>query len=163
MIIANWLRRIVFPVASILFSVTPNAHGFFEPVGVKVTFCVLAATPEKYDNQLVTITARYESDGVEREGLSDSACKESGLELIFSRETKGRNKLQTPLRGGYPGTLDKTVVRTFTGIFHWRPQEHPPRSLQVRLVKDISVAPQAGRSPSVLSHEAAHAQSKLTP
>jgi hypothetical protein len=103
-----------------------------------VSLCDVARNTERYDNQEITVTAQYESDGVEREILSDAACKESGFALEILRDTKGKNELRVALHGGYPGTLDKTVVGTFTGVFHWVPDGHPPRVLRVRSMKDFS-------------------------
>ena len=105
----------------------------------KVSFCDVARNAERYDNQEITVTAQYESDGVEREGLSDPGCKESGFALEILRDTKGKDQLRAALHGGYPGTLDKTLVGTFTGVFHWVPDGHPPGVLRVRSMKDFSV------------------------
>jgi hypothetical protein len=45
------------------------------------------------------------------------------------------------MRGGYPGSLDKTVWGTFTGVFHWKSDGHPAGTLDVQLIRDISVTP----------------------
>ncbi len=74
-----------------------------------------------------------------REGLSDSTCRESGVALEIVRDAKGMDQLRAALHGGYPGTLDKTVIGTFNGIFHWLPENHPPRVLSVRSMQGFSV------------------------
>jgi hypothetical protein len=109
--------------------------------GSKLTICNVAQNPERYNNQEITVTAHYESDGVEREGLSDPACKESGIGLLTLHDTKGKDQLRTALYGGYPGTLDKIVVGTFTGVFHWEPKAHPPRVMSVRIMQGFTVHP----------------------
>jgi len=106
---------------------------------ITVTLCAVAANPESFDNRLVTISAHYESDGMEREGLSDPACGEAGTELRMFSNTRGTKKLRLALRGGYPGTLDKTVEGTFTGVFHWNPEGHPPRSIDVQSIENVTV------------------------
>jgi hypothetical protein len=131
---------ILFLPASLLsFFAIPHASA---QAGLnKVSFCDVARNPERYNNQEITVTAQYDSDGMEREGLSDPACKESGFSLEMLRETKGKDQLRIALHGGYPGTLDKTVSGTFTGVFHWMPKEHPPRVLTVRRMEGFSVHP----------------------
>jgi hypothetical protein len=119
-----------------------------------VTLCAVAATPEKFNNQLVTISAHYESDGMEREGLSDPSCREAGTELRILPNTRGAKKLRLALRGGYPGTLDKTVEGTFTGVFHWNPEKHPPRSIDVQFIENVTVE---RKSPPSTSPNSQHA------
>jgi hypothetical protein len=111
------------------------------PASVKTTLCSIAADPGKYDDQLVRITARYESDGQDREGLFDTACRESGVGLRFSARTKGTKKLQAAVRWGNPGTFDKKVIGTFVGVFHLEPDSHPTRWLDVLRIESISVKP----------------------
>jgi hypothetical protein len=129
---------ILFLPASLLsLLAVPNASA--QTAVNKVSFCDVARNPERYNNQEITVTAQYDSDGVEREGLSDPACKESGFALEMLRETKGKDQLRAALHGGYPGTLDKSVSGTFTGVFHWMPKAHPPRVLTVRSMEGFSV------------------------
>jgi hypothetical protein len=108
-----------------------------------VTVCQLAEDPQRYDNQPISIRAQYDSDGIEREGLSDPLCPETGLALEIGHSTKGRDKLQAAMRGGYPGTLDKTVIGTFTGVFHWHPNDHPPRVMAVLKMEHFTVSRKA--------------------
>jgi hypothetical protein len=123
---------------SLLISVAvPNVSA--QAVMNKVSFCDVARNPDRYNNREITVTAQYVSDGVEREGLSDPACPESGFALEMLRDTKGKDQLRAALHGGYPGTLDKTVSGTFTGIFHWVPEGHPPRVLTLRSMEGFSV------------------------
>lgn len=132
----RWFGRMIILAAALIAAcggVSAQSNGLI------VSLCALAAAPEKFNDQLVTISAQYESDGTEREGLSDPSCREAGTELRMLRSTRGTKKLRLALRGGYPGTLDKTVKGTFTGVFHWNPENHPPRSLDVQGIENVRV------------------------
>lgn len=140
----------------------PVGKSFARAQAVSTDICVLAADPQRFNNVLVTVTAQYESDGIEREGLRDPRCEESGLKLLVPQHAKGAAKLRAALRGGYPGTLDKTIIGTFTGVFQWNPQEHPPRILDVHSMREITVRSRpfslSPKPPSadILSHESGH-------
>jgi hypothetical protein len=108
--IYHLIRQATVGVTFLCLPFRPIAHASPQSTGMKVTLCVLASNPEKYDNRYVTITAYYESDGVEREGLSDPSCNEAGLELLLSHRRKGQGQLQDALRGGHPGTLDNVIM-----------------------------------------------------
>ena len=60
-------------------------------------------------------------------------CKISAKPLA---EKSWRKKI---LHGGYPGTVDKVVTGTFSGVFHWNPENHPPRSFDVQLIENVAV------------------------
>ncbi|MGA9529777.1 MAG: hypothetical protein WBS24_16820 [Terriglobales bacterium] len=132
-------RRLILLLPSSLLSFLAVPNMSAQAVVNKVGFCDVARNPELYDNREITVTAQYDSDGVEREGLSDPACKESGFALQMLHHTEGKDQLRAVLHGGYPGTLDKTVSGTFTGVFHWMPKEHPTRVLTVRSMEGFSV------------------------
>lgn len=135
--IVSRLLILFFSLSLLSFVAVPNVPA--QAAVNKVSFCDVARNPERYNNQEITVTAQYMSDGVEREGLSDPACNESGFALEMLRDTKGKDQLRAALHGGYPGTLDKTVSGTFTGVFHWVPEGHPPRVLTVRRMEGFSV------------------------
>jgi len=105
----------------------------------KTSLCDVARNPERYDNQEVSLKAQYESDGMEWEGLTDSACEELGIALQMRRDTQGKDLLRAALSSGRPGTLDKIVIGTFTGVFHWAPGAHPSRTLSVQSMRGFSV------------------------
>ena len=121
----------------------PNALPH-EQKAVDVQLCALGRNPKRYNNQYVSVTAQYDSDGTEREGLSDAACKESGIALLIPRDAEGVDELRRVLHGGYPGTMDKIITGTFIGVFHWDPQGHPPRVLNVHAMRDFTVRSKAG-------------------
>jgi hypothetical protein len=128
---------LLLPVSFLSFLPAPNV--FAQEAVAKVNFCDVARNPERHNNEEITVIAQYESDGVEREGLSDPACKELGFALEMLRDTKGKDQLRATLHSGYPGTLDKVVTGTFTGVFHWVPKGHPPRVLTVRSMEGFCV------------------------
>jgi hypothetical protein len=88
---------------------------------------------------LISVSGQYRSDGVEREGLFDSSCKDIGIGLVIPANAEGKEKLQDALRGGAPGTLDKVIMGIFVGVFHWNANGHPPRSLIVRRMDSFTV------------------------
>jgi hypothetical protein len=135
-----WLTVCLTPSAS---ASTRLVFGNGQSTTPTVTVCDVAKDPQRYDNLQISIRAQYDSDGIEREGLSDPLCPEAGLALEIGHSTKGRDKLQTAMRGGYPGTLDKTVVGTFMGVFHWRPNGHPPRVMTVLKMDNFTVSHKA--------------------
>jgi hypothetical protein len=104
---------------------------------VNVTLCAVRVSPEKFNNRLVTISAQYESDGMEREGLSDASC--GGIALRIPSNARGTEQLRLALRRGYAGTVDKKVKGTFTGFFRWNPDNHPPGSLDVQSIDNVTV------------------------
>jgi hypothetical protein len=151
------LSRQITRIVLLAVGLITSSKAIFGQSG-SVTVSMVAATPEKFDNQLITISAHYESDGMEREGLSDPSCKEAGTELRMLPNTRGTKKLHQALRGGYPGTLDKTVEGTFTGVFHWDPANHPPRSMEVQSIKNVTVERKQTSiaSPGSTEHESGH-------
>jgi len=112
------------------------AHG--QDVPLRVTLCELGRSPTKFNGQLVSVFGQYESDGIEREGLSDPTCKKFGLALVIGRGCVGKESLDAALRGGRPGTLDKTVRATFIGVFRLKSNAHPPRQLEVQSIEDVA-------------------------
>lgn len=139
-----------------------------EQTYIKVTLCEVGSSPGKYDNHLISVKAQYDSDGMEWEGLSDANCSNRGMALQILGKAVGKNALERALHGGYPGTVDKVVTGTFSGIFHWNPENHRPRMLEVQRIEDIVAkhtgSPQTtGTQPSTQSppggtslHESGH-------
>ena len=134
----GWVIRFVVLAWCLLFS-REGAAG--TSVGAAMSLCAVAAAPNKYNNRLIAISARYESDGTHVEWLSDSACTGAGLELHMQAKTKGTEKLRLALRGGYPGTLDKRITGTFVGILHWDTYDALARSLDVQSIESVTVEP----------------------
>lgn len=132
------LRSLVVPVLIATISSFMPKVGHTEVRPKTVTVCSLAA-PEQFDGVLISVTGQYRSDGIEHEGLFDSSCKDIGIALIIPSSAKGKKQLQDALRGGSPGTLDKTIVGTFVGVFHWNANGHPPRSLSVSTMGPFKV------------------------
>jgi len=133
------LRHLAFCLATSVYFLLSIPTASAQTTRSAVSLCDVVKNPERYDNEEITVAAQYDSDGVEREGLSDPTCKESGIALLMLHETKGRDQLRAALHGGYPGTLDKTVTGTFIGVFHWDPKGHPPGVMNVRSMQDFTV------------------------
>jgi hypothetical protein len=104
-----------------------------------VTVCSLVTAPKQFNGILISVSGQYRSDGIEREGLFDSSCKDAGIGLIIPANAIGKEKLQAALSSGAPGTLDKVITGTFVGVFYWNADGHPPRSLIVQRMSSITV------------------------
>ena len=131
------LRALVLTAA--IFALFMPTIGHAEVRAKTVTVCSLAAAPQRFDGMLISVNGQYRSDGIEREGLFDSSCKDAGIGLVIPASAKGKEELQSALRGGAPGTLDKVIMGTFVGVFHWNANDHPPRSLNVRRMGSFTV------------------------
>ena len=125
-----------------------------QPAVLEVSACEAGTSPAKFNNHLISISALYESDGMDSEGISDPRCPGAGTELRIPSTAEGIEKLREALRGGYPGTIDKTIRAKFTGVFHWNPREHPERTLDVRKIEDVTV--ERKKRPSASSDVRAH-------
>ncbi len=107
---------------------------------VKTTVCEISADPNRFAGKIVVFASRFESDGMERSVLTDSACTDVGLSVSTPEHFRGEDQLKKALSLGRPGTLDKTITGTFTGRFLWRPTKTPKRVLTLTEVRDLSSA-----------------------
>ena len=108
--------------------------------------CELTAHPEAFDGKLVRVRAEFMSDGIERSVLIEHECPGAGILPGEDEHVKGGKSLDEALATGHPGTLDKSIVATFTGRFHYaakpemcmfRSKELCRRSLQISEISDL--------------------------
>jgi len=110
---------------------------------VPTTVCDVVADPKKYDDKLIVVTARVESDGLEGSWLAGDSCDGKGIVLgrvSSPREQSGIDDLETAIYSGQPGTVDKEITATFVGTFRWRPGGDPLQSLTVSRVSDVRMS-----------------------
>ncbi len=112
---------------------------------IEVTVCKLMAIPQDFDGKLVRFKANFESDGIERSLLLDETCQGGILPYVPSG-TPGEGAFNDAIYTGHPGTLDKTITATFTGVFHYvsnpemcnyMSKEMCRRSITVTRIKDL--------------------------
>jgi hypothetical protein len=111
------------------------------PAAIKVSLCAVATDPQQYNDKVISVQGQYETDGIEHEALFDHDCNNTGFGLIVSGRAQGVEELRTALQGGRRGTRDKIINGTFTGVFQWKPKDHPSLILNVDRLQDITVAP----------------------
>jgi hypothetical protein len=112
--------------------VTTTTNASYEPM--HVTVCELGAHPARYDGKRVELTALVESDGIEHTTLTDDACHDTGV-----APSRLSAELQQAIYSGRPGTIDKRIMASFGGVFHWYPKRIPVRVLTVERVSDVHV------------------------
>jgi len=122
-----------------------------EAIEGKLTICSVGRNPEQYDNQVITVSARVQSDGMHGSQIYDESCAEFGIGLFIPEKLKAKGNLATALsRCPRRGTRGKVVFGTFTGIFQLKPGGYPPRILIVQRMQDITCTleqPSAASSP----------------
>jgi hypothetical protein len=119
-----------------------------EEISIVVSVCQLSANPSAYNGKGVTTRAEFESDGIERSLLVDEKCPSGAILPYESDGALGVESLDEAIATGNPGTLDKKIVATFTGHFHF---SHKPemcmqmnreicqRSLEITAIRDLIV------------------------
>jgi hypothetical protein len=111
---------------------------------LSMTVCAAIASPATFNGHIVQITATVESDGLHGSWLSDPSC--NGAIVIGWPEAARKNPRIEQLRSVLfrsvpPGTLDKDVRATLTGVYRWRADARPPRVIDITDVRDLSVRP----------------------
>lgn len=107
---------------------------------IMTTLCSMIDNPRKYDRMLVQFSAHYESDGIEHSILVDEAKCNWGIAPEFPEHLAGREELEKAIFLDHPGTYDKVISATWTGIFRYHPREVPRWVLQLRRMDDFKFA-----------------------
>ena len=108
---------------------------------IVTTLCEVVAHPEKFANKRVTFKASFESDGLDHSILNHSGCK-LGIVPYPAADGKSRPDVEAfdkAIEEGAPGTTDKTVAATFTGLFLWK--QPSKRILKIEGVSELRVSP----------------------
>lgn len=108
---------------------------------MKVSLCDVVKSMKQYNGKLIAVPAQYDSDGFENSGLSNPACRDTGLALSLQYSTKGVESLLAALHHGTPGTVDKLITATFIGVFHYDPKDSPYGMVIVQEIQDVTVRP----------------------
>jgi predicted Zn-dependent protease len=112
------------------------------------TVCDLVANPRYFNGRLVKIRAHYESDGIGLRLLTDPRCP-GGIVPSGQDSPAVGGDLLAALRRGCAATTDKQVTATWSGQFHWEPENQPgtgkaPRWVDVQKIEDLEVKPLPG-------------------
>jgi hypothetical protein len=132
---SNRLRRLLFGLGIIACSL-PSLAGAGSRA-IKATVCAICADPKTFTGRVVSISGEYESDGIEREVVTDPECHDMGIAIMTPRHFKGEAEFFESVQQGSP--LDKKVTGTFIGRFIWHPQVVPKRILELTEVRNFSV------------------------
>lgn len=109
---------------------------------IEVTLCNITRQLSRFSGKRVRFHATVISDGLEHTVLVDRGCK---LGIIPRIPDQFANKddiraFERSLDNGAPGTFDKTVTATFTGLFSLQSRK---RVLEVEEVHDLKITPVA--------------------
>ncbi len=105
---------------------------------IDTTLCAIIANPKHFDHKLVRFSAHYESDGMEHSALVDEAHCKWGIAPHFPEQLKGGDQLDRALWMDHPGTDDKIISATWTGVFRYHPGQIPSRTLNIRAMTDFA-------------------------
>ena len=78
------------------------------------------------------------SDGIEMNVLIDDHCVGTGIAVSTPESFEGQTELTNAFGVGRPGSLDKSVNRTFVGVFKWQPKSMPNRIIVLKEVRDLT-------------------------
>jgi hypothetical protein len=103
------------------------------------TLCSIIDNPRKYEGRLVRFTAHYESDGFEHSILVDETKCKWGIAPQFPEHLRGEEELEKAIFVDHPGTSDKVISATWTGVFRYHPGQIPRWVLQLRRMDDFKL------------------------
>jgi hypothetical protein len=126
-----------------------------EPVTVDTSLCAILSAPASFDGKKVRIRSRLESDATHFTVLSDPSCKGRGIVLragAAKDDARVRALMDAVIhKAEHPGTLDKEVTATFTGVFRWRKAERPALRLELLDVTGVVIEPRSNSPFAALS------------
>lgn len=105
---------------------------------IQATVCEIVKTPAKFDHKFVSISARYDGDGIEHVFLADEACNGYGIEPNWVKRIDGEDELDAAFKKDHWGFRGKVIRATFVGRFRWRPSLRPSRMLIVQRILGVS-------------------------
>jgi len=127
---------------------SPPRPSIPKPEGpLKITVCEAVLRCSDLDGKQVRIRAEIQSDGLENSALVEPKCSQ-GIEP-WTAEGVEQNPdmmaLDAALAKGHPGTRDKRVVATFTGLFKCQSNNssRQKRILQIEKVEGLVVTPRS--------------------
>lgn len=133
------------PPLVLLLSACWNLSGAPQPASeapIESTLCNIIRQASRFSGKRVRFHATVMTDGYEHTVLVDRACKQGIIPRIpdeFASKDDIR-AFESALDGGTPGTSDKTVTATFTGLFGVQSRK---RVLEVEEVRDLKITPVA--------------------
>lgn len=139
----------------------PPRHGLAQSDSLRTSFCEVRQHPERFIGKRVSFHARVLSDGIERTVLVnevENVCQGGIVPITDAASAASKvadEKLVDALSTGGPGTLDKEITATFTGLLSMgEPEQYmlaPGRKipvLTVEAVENIRIQPKPeGKAP----------------
>lgn len=127
-----------------------------EPAVVDTSLCAIVSAPASFDGRTVRIRSRLESDATHSTVLSDAACRGIGIGVTSADDEENPRLREltdaiSARKGGRPGTLDKEITGTFTGVFEWHESERWPRRIRLLDVTHLEIKPRADSPFAALS------------
>lgn len=107
--------------------------------GEATTVCALAESPKRFDGHTVRLHAYYENDGRGHAVLMERGCLSVAMTVEIPDGRPGAAELKQAVNQGWVGTIDKTIMATFVGVFQFHPDAYPARKLVVNEVREIDV------------------------
>ena len=115
-----------------------------DDTALATTVCAVVSSPARFNGRTVRITAPIQSDGLHGSWLADRSC-DGGIVILWPESARKNPRVEqlrsTVFRSVPPGTLDKDVRATLTGVFRSRADARPPRAIEIVDVQDLSVRP----------------------
>jgi hypothetical protein len=105
---------------------------------LRTTLCSIVKSPAKFDHKLVSFTAQYDGDGIERVVLIDKACGGLGIDPWYTpNSVRGMEALDSAIRQDHWGFRGKVITATFIGRFRLHDGRRPARILMLHEVRDV--------------------------
>jgi hypothetical protein len=142
--------KIVFACILTLMTVASASCAEVENTSV----CRAVQDPEHFNGREVSISSILFCDPIHFCLLVDPACKDVGIDLKTSQNTKGADELFAALGKGRQRTVDNTVTATFVGRFLWFPHGYLKRELEAREIRGVEIKLEP--NPFLTAHGLAH-------
>lgn len=134
-------RWIVTTAIAILLGTACTPH---EDAALNTTICAVVSSPATFNGRTVRITAAIQSDGLHGSWLADRSC-DGGIVILWPESARKNPRVEqlrsTLFSSVPPGTLDKEVRATLTGVFRARADARTPRAIEFVDVQGLSVRP----------------------
>jgi hypothetical protein len=108
---------------------------------VPTTLCEVLSHPDRWNNELVSVSASYFDAGSHGAVLADDRCEVGVVDVTFVWNSKAKRELDSSIPGDSLGTFDHSVQGTWTGRFHTNYGKFHETFLDVQTITNLSVTP----------------------